>query len=364
MRHNPDVGLGNVLTSAAGALSIPGFTDDLGIGSSSCVVVCLVDGLGASSIEDHHELFPALGDARGGSIWAPFPTTTSTGLVSLGTGLDSGLHGFVGAAFWLPESGEMLSPLRWGSTPSPFAVQPEPTVFERAQDAGVASYSVGPKTYIHSGLTRAAFRGSQYLAAEAIDDRAAAVADIGRASSLESPSLVYVYWPALDRAGHEFGVDSRQWRAAATDVDDLITGLRHALPSDGRLLVTADHGMIDTSSRLWIDDDHRLTIDVRAIAGEPRMRHVYTDAAEDVCHRWSSVLGERAHVLTRGAAIEAGLFGEVDPVITERIGEVIALPGEGILLASHSFDELVSSLPGQHGGLTDAERRVPALILD
>jgi predicted AlkP superfamily pyrophosphatase or phosphodiesterase len=364
MKHNPDIGLGDVLTSAAGALGAPNFIDSIGISDSSVVVVCLVDGLGAVAIEEHEQLFPTLMKARGGSIEAAFPTTTSTGLVSLGTGLNPGMHGVVGASFWLPETGEVLAPLRWGSTPSPFAVQPEPTVFERIQDVGVTCFSVGPKSYIHSGLTRAAFRGSEYLSAESVDDRSSLVADIADRSSGKGPSLIYVYWPALDRTGHEFGVDSRCWREAAADVDALIAKLHRALPPGGRLVVTADHGMIDTKSRVWIEDDHRLSIDVRAIAGEPRMRHLYTDVPEDVAQRWSSVLGDTAQILTRESAIRVGLFGEVDDVVAERIGDVVALPDDGILLASHTYDELVSSLPGQHGGRTEAERRIPALILD
>ena len=367
MRHNPDVGLGSVLTSAAGALGVPGFTDVLELGRCSCAVVLLVDALGASVLEHHEDLFPALVRAQGGSIEAAFPTTTSTGLVSLGTGLDPGIHGIVGATFWLPDTSELLGPLRWGSSPSPFAVQPEPTVFERVQDFGVSCFCVGPQTYSHSGLTRAAFRGSEYLAADTIADRADIVAAIAGKASWTSPSLVYVYWPALDRAGHEFGIDSRPWRSAASDVNALVLALHEALSTDARLVITADHGMLDTRSRIWIEDDHRLSIDVRAIGGEPRMRHVYTnhaDDADDVALRWSSVLGEQARIMTRTVAVNEGLFGAVDPAVSERIGDVIALPTDGLLLASHIVDELVSSLPGQHGGLTDAERRIPALILD
>ena len=47
----------------------------------------------------------------------------------------------------------------------------------------------------------------------------------------------------------------------------------------------------------------------------------------------------------------------------DRIGDLVVLPAPGIIVASRSFDPLLSSLAGQHGGLTDAERRIPALIL-
>lgn len=362
MNHRPDLGLQDVLTSAAGALGAPGFEDVLGIGSSSFVVVCLVDGLGATSIERHPELFPHLADAGGGSIEAPFPTTTATGLVSLGTGLLAGEHGVVGAAFRLPETGDLLSPLKWGSAPSPIAVQPEPTVFERAHEAGIVAFSIGPRQYANSGLTRAAFRGSTYRDAASIDERVQAIRDL-RPISSKTPVLAYVYWPALDRAGHEFGVDSQQWRDAAKEVDRLIGALREAMGAHGSLVVTADHGMVDVHTRIWMDKVHELLADVQAVAGEPRMRHLYTEQPETVIARWSRHLGTDATLLTRAAAINEGFFGAVDPFLEERIGDVLALPAPGVVLASARFDDLVSRLPGQHGGLTDDERRIPGLLL-
>ncbi len=47
----------------------------------------------------------------------------------------------------------------------------------------------------------------------------------------------------------------------------------------------------------------------------------------------------------------------------DRIGDLVVLPSPGVIVASRSFDPLQSSLAGQPGGLTDAERRIPPLIL-
>ena len=194
----PGVGLGDVMTSAAAAVGVPDCHDALGVGETDCAVVCLVDGLGASAIEDHRELFSSLLDAEGGWVEAPFPSTTATGLVTLGTGLHPGRHGMLGATFRLPDTYEVLTPLRWGSSPSPHAVQPEATIFERANRSGVDCLSVGPSAYAHSGLTRAAFRGADYFDAEDIQQRAEAISHAG-----QGRQLIYVYWPDLDRAGNE-----------------------------------------------------------------------------------------------------------------------------------------------------------------
>lgn len=362
MEHRTDIGLAQVLTSAAAAVGVQAFDDDLGVGPCDFAVVCLVDGLGAMSIEGHPESFDCLRDARGGSIEAAFPTTTPTGLASLGTGRSTGEHGFVGASFLLPETQEVLSPLQWGSHPLPLAVQPDPTVFEVAAASGVRTLTIAPGAYARSGLTAAVLRGSLYRQAETIEERVDSVRSVIAGGE---PALVYVYWPTLDRAGHEFGTRSSEWAGAARDVGELLGRLRGELPATGKMVVTADHGMIDVSDRIWIEDHPVLWSGVNLIAGEPRMRHVYTaEPPEDVARRWRDVLGDEALILTRDAAIDRGLFGAVETTIRDRIGDVLAISLNETIIASHQVDGRVSGLLGQHGALTEGERRVPALILD
>jgi Type I phosphodiesterase / nucleotide pyrophosphatase len=354
--------LAQVGTSAAAAVGVPGFTDELGVGECRRVVVCLVDGLGWRALQQHQDLAPQLCALSGGPIDAVFPTTTPVGLGSLGTGLMPGSHGLVGASFLYPETGELLSPLNWGSEPVPVAVQPEVTVFERVARSGVAMATVSPAAYEGSGLTRAVLRGAAYHPAEDLRQRVDAVAEIMAGSRR---SFTYVYWAELDRVGHEFGVDSDRWRAALGRADRLVAGLVDALVPGATLVVTADHGMVDCPEdvRIHVDDDRRLMTGVRRIAGEPRARHLYVDpgAAIDVQQAWSDVVGDRAIVLTRQQLVADGYFGLVDPVLAERIGDVMAIPTGGTMFASRS-DATVSRLLGQHGALTPDELLVPALV--
>lgn len=358
--------LADVASSAAAAVGVTAYTDVLDVGECRHAVVCLVDGLGWLSLQEHREVAPHLAAIGGGPIASVFPTTTPVGLGSFGTGLLPGMHGLVGAAFEYPETGELLSPLQWGSHPTPVAVQPEPTVFERAAAAGIRVTTTSPGAYRESGLTRAVLRGADYAAAEGLDDRLAAVAAVeSSVAAGGARALTYVYWPELDRVGHESGVGSPAWLAALGRVDVLIAGLLDAIGPGTALVVTADHGMVDCPAdvRIDIDADARLAIGVRRVAGEPRARHLYTQpgAASDVAATWRGVLGDRALVLTRAELIDAGYLGEVDPALEERLGDVMAIPREAWMLAS-SVDPTVSRLRGQHGGLTDDEVLIPALI--
>ena len=58
----------------------------------------------------------------------------------------------------------------------------------------------------------------------------------------------------LDWTGHRYGVDSSQWLQQLAMVDAEAEQLRETLPSSTRLVVVADHGMVDarrTGGSTW-----------------------------------------------------------------------------------------------------------------
>jgi len=354
------VTLADVGTSAAAALGLPGCSDRIGLGSARAVVVCLIDGLGWQSLQDHTTSAPFLASMAGRSIAAAFPTTTPVGLASLGTGLLAGAHGLVGAAFELPETGEVLAPLQWGHRPNALAVQPDPTLFERMASHGIRVSTLSPSAYEQSGLTRAVLRGGAY---EAVEDIGSRVERVRALTADPARSFTYVYWGELDRVGHEHGVDSAAWRDALSRVDRLVERLSEALAPGTCMVVTADHGMVDSPphARFDLDAEPLLRAGVRRWAGEPRMRHVYTDEPEWVAAAWRDVLGARADVLTRDEMVDRGLMGPLSPDHVDRVGNVLAIARDHWILASR-VDALVSGLRGQHGGLTPQEVLIPALV--
>ena len=81
---------------------------------------------------------------------------------------------------------------------------------------------------------------------------------------------------------------------------------------------------------------------------------------------WTTTAREaaRAWVLTRDEAIRSGVFGEVDPAVAERLGDVIvAARGRYAYYDDRERDKRPQRMIGQHGSLTDEERTVPLLRL-
>ena len=182
----------------------------------------------------------------------------------------------------------------------------------------------------------------------------------------QRPSLTYVYDGDLDWHGHRAGVDSERWRAQLRDIDEDVQELREALPDEVRLLVVADHGMVDSSKESHIDIDAtpELRDGVTLVGGEARFRHVYCHggAVEEVAATWRETLGERATVLTRGEAIERGWFGRVDPNVRLRLGDVVAAAHDSWALMSSTDFPYEMTLIGLHGSLTPREMHIPILV--
>lgn len=359
----PQPGLADVLTSAAAGLGVGGFSDVLGFGDVQHAVVCLLDGLGWRLLQEYGEHAPTLAAGAGSPIASVFPTTTPSALGSMGTGLLPGAHGLVGASFLLPETAQVLWPLKWKSGPSPIAVQPEPTIFEVVSRQGVEVSSIGPAAYEQSGLTRAVLRGARYWPAE---DVVQGVRALQSATSRGSRTLTYVYWAEIDRVGHGSGAGSREWLEALGRADALVAALWEILPAHSAMLITADHGMVNCppASRIAIESDPDLVADVLMIAGEPRVRHVYARPMhrQAIAARWTERLGDRARVYTRDQLIAEGLYGPIDDDLAERIGDVIAV-AQGTTSMTSVRDRRASSLIGQHGALTLDEWEIPAVML-
>ena len=329
-------------------------------------VLCVIDGLGSIQLRGHagHARRLAGAMAKKDVLFSVFPSTTAAALTSLLTGADPGRHGLVGYRVRDPQSGVLINQLSgWeGSGADASAWQAEPTVFERAVAQGRPAFAVGLPEYAHSGFSAATLRGAEFRAARSAADRVALALSLAEE---HDGALVYCYLPEADKAGHKHGVASADWVAALEDLD---AAMPPSAPSGVGMLVTADHGMVDVprNRHLIIDEHSPLQSGVSAIAGEPRMLHVYLEDAalgSEAAARWRSGTEGAADVLTRDEAVRGGLFGaEVTAEAASRIGDLV-VPARGMwaLYDGAAGDQRAQGMIGQHGSLSPEELRVPLL---
>lgn len=371
--------LAELLPSVIAGLGVAGFDDVLGLTPALAevrrVILFLVDGLGEHNLAANPQAAPVLASLPSpvGALQAASPSTTPVSLATLSTGVAPGEHGIVGFTVAIPGTDRLLTHIDWGTDPPPHEWQPEPTVFERARQAGVCVRAAGPARFIGSGLTEATCRGARYRAAVSPGDL------VARALSLAAdgePSLVYAYHGDLDTTGHARGWISDAWRFELGQVDSMVAAILAGIGPDTALVVTADHGMLDVAAGDKLDLDAlegepgaaqgaALATGVRLVAGEPRARYVHAQpgAGADVLAAWTAVLGHRAWVLSREQAIDEGLFGPTVPTAhAERIGDVVAWARGNYAITESRREPGAASLVGYHGSLTAAELCVPLRI--
>lgn len=347
----------------------------LGLVPGHDAVLVLIDGLGAELIREYADHAPTLAAMTTRMISAGFPSTTATSLTSLAVGAPCSKHGIVGYSFRIADAEGPISfnPLRWTleSAAGPTAldrfpprdVQKLPSHLELLAEGGVEITYVMREIFRDSGLTRAAFRADgEYRAADTLDEISLAVLDAVSRDS-RAKRFVYAYYGDLDMTGHLHGPGSTEWLQQLRDVDAFVADLATDLPSDCRLVVTADHGMVSAETTIDIDTAPNLLADVITIAGEARVRHAYArpGSEEDVLRAWESELAGHARVLSRDQALDESIFGPGRDH-ADRLGDVIAIATGGVILARSENEKLESSLIGHHGANTAAEQHIPLIV--
>lgn len=334
-------------------------------------VVVLVDGLGSEQLRERagHARTLAAAHTKKAVLESGFPTTTAAALASLCTGTSPGEHGLVGYTVFDAAHDRVVNQLTgWDARLDPATWQRAETIFERAATFGVSSVAVGPERYRTSGFTRAVLRGAEYRAAKTIEDRFTAAAEW--LAEPGGPGLLYLYIPELDMAAHGSGWQSPQWIEKLEAVDAAVRRFSAGLTPTQGMILTADHGMVDVKphSHVLIDADPALVEGIRHVAGDPRCLQLHfepelgAEEREALIERWRVAESDRAWVVTRQEAIDAGWFGTVDAEVEPRIGDLLIAARKAIAYYdSRTASTSARAMVGQHGSWSTAELQVPLL---
>lgn len=355
--------LTDVLPAAYAALGAdiprPPLADQLGLDKPKSICIVLIDGMGHRLITQSSGHTPFLRSIRGDILEGRtvLPSTTAAAITSLSTSAQPGHTRMVG---WSVKDGDDITVLLSfdGSSQPPELWQPKMTFFERGNlEWGIKSVRILTERFAHSGLTRAALRGAVQASAETWDERI----DLALHHLRFGTPVVYLYWSELDHAGHGHGWRSSQWAEELERVDAGLARLARECPADSAVVVTADHGMVDTCADYRIDlaDHPELTDGLQLIAGEGRSVHIHCESGRsDLLDTWESFVGERGTIVRAGdlASVLGGQAGA-------------DLVGDGLLMMHDNWvcvDSRVQSsgmvnLIGVHGSITDDEMAIPII---
>lgn len=338
------------------------------------LVLLAIDGLGADWLARRSPR-GMLSRHLAGPIDTVFPATTTAAITTFLTADAPQQHGLTGWHTWLRELGCVMTilpgyPRCGGATYKAAGIDPvrlfgHVPVADRIRTRAV---TVSPDYIAHSDFNLSHLGRADLCPYTTLSGMFRKTLQAIRAS--REPKYLYLYWPHLDGIGHEHGMESPQAAAHLREIEQAVTDfLVSAAGSDTLLLVTADHGQVDTLPEDRIDlADHPWLADCLALplCGEPRAAFCYLrpGRVETFLRYCRDTFQGRLDVVPSRELLEAGLFGpgEPHPRLADRIGDYCLLGrGNAVVREWLPFDERHVQV-GVHGGLSEAELRVPLCL--
>jgi predicted AlkP superfamily pyrophosphatase or phosphodiesterase len=347
-------------------LAAQGLPNPLELNPKRKIVVVLVDGLGIEQIKQRAGHAPWLSSLINASTitHSCFPATTSVNVGSFSTGLWPGEHGLIGHLVWDRTHDERMNLLvGWNERTDPLEWQPHDTVAMRAKSIGVGANVIAAGEYERTPFTSVTMRGADFIAAESWTERFQRAREV---LSRSESSITYLYIPELDKYGHKNGWTSSGYATMMEDLDAALRSFVATLPKDSGVIITADHGMIETTKekQLILDDYLEKSGHTQFYGGDTRVGFAYLDDASSI----DQVVSDLAPVayafdaVSTDSAIAAGWFGPIGQQARDRLPELMLLAkGNYTLYHSKYFKARSFDMISHHGALSAAETRIPLI---
>ena len=348
------------------------------------VVVVLVDGFGFEQWDRHSDVgfFNRLTNRVAVTpLTSVYPSETAAAMSTYMTARTPIEHGLIGWNVYLKEHDTVIESLPFQTKDKedagevlgadPDRLRTGMSVFEQFDANGVETWRIAPESIVGSDPADVPFTPVPY---DAFDTFSAGLCDAVRAAD---SGFVHAYLPQIDTAAHEHGTEANEYRETLTEIaaaleQSLIEGLDDESAERTVLIVTADHGHVDTEGNIALleFDTVRESIGMDTsgtplLGGGPRNVHLYLDGADstrvrdDLTAELEDARDADALVLTREDAREEGLFGPGEPSETflRQCGDVLVIPKESNMW--HSGERVELEYVGMHGGLHPDEQLIP-----
>jgi hypothetical protein len=337
------------------------------------IVLVVVDGLGAGLLESCG--IGSLRQHAGKRLTSVFPSTTAAAIPTFMTGLAPAQHALTGWHMWLDELQAVTAilPLKPRVGP-PFKEPAEKLpakLFDHASIYGGmhrSAWVLSPQEIAFSPFNEWHSRGADTLAYADLDGLFNTLSGLVQ---VPGRKFIYAYWPTLDSTAHRFGVDSKEVRATLERFCAGFDAMSEAIRgSDTQILVTADHGFINSpDDRVIPLENHPELADMlaRPLCGEQRVAWCYLKpGAESDFERCARArLGARADIISRQQLLRDNWFGPAPAhaKLASRIGDFALVMQDNWSIKDTLKGEQPHRIIGVHGGVSAAEMWVPLVTL-
>jgi hypothetical protein len=338
------------------------------------IVLCVIDGLGAELLQAHGQA-KWLDGFSCTKITSVYPPTTASALTTFMSGLAPQQHGITGwfVHFRAIETVMAVLPFvpRHRRAPLLNSKISLPTLVDCPSffnEINPASITLQPKEIVNSEFSRHLARGAQRVSYKSLDDF---VFQLKRACRGETDAkYIYAYWPELDRLAHLHGPSAEPTQRHVYELGVALESIAKECRKHGALLiVTADHGFIDSGNAERVDLNRHPSLSDTLnlpLCGEPRTAFCYVKStmAPLFENYVKDTLKSQATLIPSQKLVDDAWFGlgTPHPELNTRIGNYTLQMLQRYTIRDQVPGELDIQLQGVHGGISAAEQLVPLLV--
>lgn len=340
------------------------------------VMLLILDGIGYEYLKEKGK-DTVLYEDLNGKLTSVFPSSTASAIPTLYTGLAPQQHAVTGWYTFLKELGVVSTILpftpRFCDEPlEKFDVDIGSILSNDSlmDEVAVERYNLTMKKLKGSQFNRFFGRGFEQIGQSSLKEMFQVLERTVRSGN--ERKFIRAYWNGFDGAAHEEGVESFPVSQIFLDIDlKLRDFIERMKGTETRLIVTADHGFIDSEEEKAVRlKDHPEFRDCLTLplCGDHRTIFCYvhpskTEAFEEY---WEDNLKEFCELHESRELVEEDLFGEFEPNprLYDRIGDYTLIMKDNHILYDTLQNEEEHFMIGNHGGTSKEEMYVPLCVVD
>jgi hypothetical protein len=326
-------------------------------------VMILFDGMG-SDLADR--CLPAGGFMRSHKIAdlsSVYPCTTAAATTTLMTGLSPLEHGWLGWNAWFREYGRFVDLFLDRDSFSGASISPSPAQMLLPFEDVASQISKVQQDRLQIQKVMPPFDP------DGVDSAARMIARIKAACRQDGRQLVLAYWHEPDTLMHNEGPYSETVGREMLMHDHMLEELHDELP-DTRIIITADHGQVEITKEIFIDEIpalHECLILPPSLEGRAASFFVKPGRLQEFAAIFGEKLGDCFMLLPRQEVFSRNLFGSGTPhrKVDDFVGDFLACATGSVMLRYHSlFKRPRNTFKGHHAGLCHEEMVVPLIYAE
>lgn len=317
------------------------------------VVVMLLDGMGNNIIEANLAPDGFFRRHLAGTYSSVFPPTTVAATTAINSGLFPAQSAWLGWTGYFPEIDRNVV----------YFLNTDADAEKRIEGESVA-WKYVPYNSVYPQIEAAGYK-THFLApfAEPHPDNFEALCrEIKRICAEDGEKYVYAYWDEPDSTMHRKGCFGEAARSVILDIEKIVENLSEDIPGT-LLLITADHGHINSPKAVVTDYPDIMDCLVRMPSIEPRCLNLFVKngTEERLKSAFAEHFGDKFLLMTRAEAIKRQLFGKgaPHPRLDEMLGDFIAVAAGDLSIYNVGSKNFV----GAHAGLTEDEMIIPLIAV-